>query len=178
MNSLQVAVSMAFAGLLTLLVAYVVSLQAQLIFEEEARVAAQFLADSVANQIRSGIAAALLPEVEGYYLTVALPAFSPPFDAFYYVVRLVNEGGVLTIYVQLYAHRGSGYAHVETRHVVYRVENLQSAGRVVELRAESDGQPEAQCLAEGLVVLSKAGCRVEWYMPDPRYVKQLRFIKR
>lgn len=177
MNSLQAAITLSVAGLLSIFMAFLVDLQSQMVFEEEVRTAAQTLADSLANQIRSGISAALLPEVDEFRLTIAMPAYSPPFDSFSYSIRLTNFDGVLALHVELYATRGKGSARATVYKAVYNVTHLQYGGRVVRIYADSNSPPPSGCVVGGLVNLTRRGCQAVWLMPDPRYTRQLVFRK-
>ncbi len=63
MNALQAAVAMVFAGVLSVVIAWIVDTQAQQVFESEVRAAAQALLDSVVNQVRIDASTAHLPGV-------------------------------------------------------------------------------------------------------------------
>ncbi|MGC9052154.1 hypothetical protein [Pyrobaculum sp.] len=169
MNALQTAVSMAFAGLLSVLIAYIVNVQAQMAFDQETVSMAQALADSVANQIRAGISSITLPNVYRFNMSIALPSFSPPFDSFFYSIKLVNENDILVVYVNMTAYRGSGVSSTSVYKAVYNITNIK-------IYAQGT-TPLATCSQGDLVDLSQRGCYVVWQMPAPTYVKYLVFTK-
>jgi len=179
MNAIQTAIALSFVGILSLIIAYIVNMQAQAVFQDEANAAAQTLADSVANQLRVGVASILLPNVRRFNLSISLPLYSPPFDAFYYEVMLKNEEevkkkGVLVVYVNLTAYRGAGIAFANASKAVYNVTSIYG----VSVCAEGN-TPLAQCgCGPGLVNLSKPGCYTVWKMPAPTYVRQVVFAKK
>jgi len=168
MNAIQTAIALSFVGLLSLLIAYIIDLQAQAVLQDEVNAAAQTLADSVANQLRVGVASILLPNVRRFNLSTSLPLYSPAFDVFYYEVMLKNEEGVLVVYVNLTAYRGAGMAFANAFKAVYNVTSIYG----VSICAEGSA-PLAQCgCGPGLVNLSKPGCYTVWKMPAPTYVRQ------
>jgi len=174
MNAIQTAIALSFVGALSLIIAYIVNMQAQAVFQDEANAAAQTLADSVANQLRVGVASILLPNVRRLNLSASLPLYSPPFDAFYYEVTLTNEKGVLVVYIDLTAYRGAGVAVAKASKAVYNVTSIRGVSICVE------GKPPApQCgCGPGLVNLTKPNCYAKWAMPAPTYVRRVVFSKR
>jgi len=174
MNAIQTAIALSFVGALSLIIAYIVNMQAQMVFQDEANAAAQTLADSVANQLRVGVASILLPNVHRFNLSASLPLYSPPFDAFYYEVMLKNEEGVLVVYVDLTAYRGAGMAFAKASKAVYNVTSIYGVSICAEGNAPLD---QCRC-GPGLVNLSKPGCYTVWKMPAPTYVRQVVFAKK
>jgi hypothetical protein len=138
-------------------------------FDQETASMAQALADSVANQIRAGISSITLPNVYRFNMSVALPSYSPPFDAFHYEIKLANENGVLTVYVNMTAYRGAGASSAAVHKAVYNITG-------VKIYAQG-AAPSGGCRHGDLVDLTKSGCYVLWTMPAPTYVKYLVFMK-
>jgi hypothetical protein len=153
MNALQAAVAMVFAGALAIVISWAVGAQAQAVFEEEARAAAQALLDSVVNQVRTGVATALLPGVCWFAQEVSLPAYAPPFDAYQYAVTISSAGGVLYVSVVLEAYRGGSRAAVALGRAVYNVSAL----------AKPPEEPGWQC---SVVVLADDGSTHGWSCLD------------
>jgi len=174
MNAIQTAIALSFVGALSLIIAYIVNMQAQAVFQDEANAAAQTLADSVANQLRVGVASILLPNVRRLNLSASLPLYSPPFDAFYYEVVMKNEEGVLAVYINLTVYRGAGMATAKASRAVYNVTSILG----VSICAEGK-PPTPQCgCGPGLVNLTRPNCYVKWMMPAPTYVRRVVFSKR
>jgi len=173
MNALQTAIAMVFAGLLSILIAWVVNTQAQQVFESEVKAAAQALLDSVVNQVRVGASTALLPGVYGFRQQVSLPNYAPPFDAFYYKVAFHNVGGVLYVQVDMTAYRGSASASVSLSRAVYNVGDLGRPDGVVKIYAEAG--ETSRCAVDGWVDLTQSGCYAVWAMPSPQATRYLRF---
>ena len=173
MNALQTAVAMVFAGLLSVVIAWVVDTQAQQVFESEVRAAAQALLDSVVNQVRVGASTALLPGVYGFSQQASLPSYAPPFDAFHYRVTLRNVGGVLYVQVDMTAYRGSASASASLSRAVYTVADLRKTEGVVRIYAQAG--EGGDCIVDGWVDLTQSGCYVVWAMPSPQAVRMLRY---
>jgi len=174
MNALQTAVAMVFAGLLSVLIAWAVDVQAQQVFESETRAAAQALLDSVVNQVRVGTSTALLPGVYGFSQQVSLPSYAPPFDSFYYRITLRNVGGVLYVRVDMTAYRGSASAFVSLSRAVYDVGDLRRPDGVVKIYAQ--GGEMGSCVVDGWVDLTQSGCYTVWSMPSPQTTRYLKFV--
>jgi hypothetical protein len=174
MNALQTAVAMVFAGLLSVVIAWIVDTQAQQVFESEVRAAAQALLDSVVNQVRVGASTALLPGVYGFEQQVSLPSYAPPFDAFHYRITLRNVGGVLYVQVDMTAYRGSASASASLSRAVYNVADLRKPEGVVRIYAQAG--EEVNCVVDGWVDLTQSGCYVVWAMPSPQSTRYLRFV--
>ncbi len=174
MNALQTAVAMVFAGLLSVLIAWAVDVQAQQVFESETRAAAQALLDSVVNQVRVGASTALLPGVYGFSQQVSLPSYAPPFDAFYYSITLRNVDGVLYVQVNLTAYRGSASAFVSLSRAVYDVGDLRRPDGVVKIYAQAG--EVGSCIVDGWVDLTQSGCYTVWSMPSPQTTRYLKFV--
>ncbi len=174
MNALQTAVAMVFAGLLSVLIAWAVDVQAQQVFESETRAAAQALLDSVVNQVRVGASTALLPGVYGFSQQVSLPGYAPPFDAFYYSITLRNVDGVLYVQVNLTAYRGSASAFVSLSRAVYDVGDLRRPDGVVKIYAQAG--EVGSCVVDGWVDLTQSGCYTVWSMPSPQTTRYLKFV--
>ena len=174
MNALQTAVAMVFAGFLSIVIAWVVDMQAQQVFESEGRAAAQALLDSVVNQVRVGVSTALLPGVYGFSQQASLPSYAPPFDAFHYSITLRNVGGVLYVQVDMTAYRGSASAFVSLSRAVYNVTDLRRPDGVVKMYAQAG--EEGTCVVGGLVNLTRSGCYAVWAMPSPQSTRYLRFV--
>jgi len=173
MNALQTAIAMIFAGLLSVVIAWVVDTQAQEVFQSEVTAAAQALLDSVVNQVRVGASTALLPGVCGFEQQVSLPSYAPPFDAFYYRIALRNVDGVLYVQVNMTAYRGSASAFISLSRAVYNVTDLKKPEGVVKLYAQAG--EEGACVAGGWVDLTQSGCYTVWVMPSPQTVRVLRY---
>ncbi|ABL88332.1 conserved hypothetical protein [Pyrobaculum islandicum DSM 4184] len=173
MNALQTAVAMAFAGVLAVIIAWLVDVQAQAVFEEEVRAAAQALLDSVANQVRVGVSTALLPGVYGFRQQMSLPSYAPPFDAFYYSITFRNVGGVLVVTVDMTAYRGKASARVSVSRAVYYLGDLVKPEGVVKVYAEK-GQ-NYDCAVGDWVDLTRDGCYTSWVMPSPYYVRYFNY---
>jgi hypothetical protein len=174
MNALQAAVAMVFAGLLSVVIAWVVDTQAQQVFESEVGAAAQALLDSVVNQVRVGASTALLPGVYGFEQHVSLPSYAPPFDAFHYRITLRNVDGVLYVQVNMTAYRGSASAYASLSRAVYNVTDLRKPEGVVRIYAQAG--EEGVCVAGGWVDLTQSGCYVVWAMRSPQSKRYLRFV--
>jgi hypothetical protein len=173
MNALQTAIAMVFAGVLSVVIAWVVDTQAQQVFESEVRAAAQALLDSVVNQVRVGASTALLPGVYGFKQQVSLPSYAPPFDAFYYRITLRNVDGVLYVQVDMTAYRGSASASASLSRAVYNVADLRKREGVVRIYAQSG--EEGDCVVDGCVDLTQRGSYVVWVMPSPQSTRYLWF---
>lgn len=176
MNALQVAVSLAFVGILSVIIAWIVDIQAQSVFEEETKAAADALATSVANQLRVGASVAVTPGVYSFVQQISLPSYSPPFDAFYYTITIRNEGGVLTVYVSLEAYRGRARAFAETYKAMYNISALNKPEGYVQIYADLGDQ--YNCRVDNLVNLTRTSCYVKWSMPSPTSVKKIQFVVR
>jgi hypothetical protein len=174
MNALQAAVAMVFAGVLSVVIAWIVDMQAQQVFESEVRAAAQTLLDSVVNQVRVGASTALLPGVYGFSQQASLPSYAPPFDSFYYKVTLRNMRGVLYVQVDMTAYRGSASAFVSLSRAVYNVTDLRRPDGVVKMYAQAG--EEGACIVNGWVDLTQSGCYAVWAMPSPQSTRYLRFV--
>ncbi len=174
MNALQTAVAMVFAGLLSVVIAWVVDTQAQQVFESEVEAAAQALLDSVVSQVRVGVSTALLPGVYGFEQHVSLPSYAPPFDAFYYHITLRNVDGVLYVQVNMTAYRGSASASVSLSRAVYNVDDLRKPEGVVRIYAQAE--EEGDCVVDGWADLTRSGCYTVWTMPSPETTRYLRFV--
>ena len=174
MNALQAAVAMVFAGLLSVVIAWVVDTQAQQVFESEVGAAAQALLDSVVNQVSVGASTALLPGVYGFEQRVSLPSYAPPFDAFHYRITLRNVDGVLYVQVNMTAYRGSASAYVSLSRAVYNVTDLRNPEGVVRIYAQAG--EEGVCVVDGWVDLTHSGCYVVWATPSPQSTRYLRFV--
>jgi len=174
MNALQTAIAMVFAGVLSVVIAWVVDVQAQEVFQSEVTAAAQALLDSVVNQVRVGASTALLPGVYGFEQQVSLPSYAPPFDSFYYKVTLRNVGGVLYVQVDMTAYRGSASAFVSLSRAVYNVGDLRRPDGVVKMYAQAG--EEGTCVVNGWVDLTQSGCYAVWAMPSPLSTRYLRFV--
>jgi hypothetical protein len=173
MNALQTAVAMVFAGLLSVVIAWTVDMQAQQVFESEVRAAAQALLDSVVNQVRVGASTALLPGVYGFSQQASLPSYAPPFDAFHYRITLRNVGGVLYVQVDMTAYRGSASASASLSRAVYNVADLRKPEGVVKIYAQAG--EGGDCIVDGWVDLTQSGCYTVWAMPSPQVVRVLRY---
>jgi len=171
MNALQTAIAMVFAGFLSIVIAWVVDMQAQQVFESEGRAAAQALLDSVVNQVRVGVSTALLPGVYGFSQQASLPSYAPPFDAFHYSITLRNVGGVLYVQVDVTAYRGSASASVSLSRAVYNVADLRKPEGVVRIYAQGEVSVD-----NGWVDLTQSGSYVVWAMPSPQSTRYLRFV--
>jgi hypothetical protein len=174
MNALQTAVAMVFAGLLSVVIAWTVDMQAQQVFESEVRAAAQALLDSVVNQVRVGASTALLPGVYGFSQQASLPSYAPPFDAFHYRITLRNVGGVLYVQVDMTAYRGSASASASLSRAVYNVADLRKPEGVVKIYAQAG--EGGDCIVDGWVDLTQSGCYTVWAMPSPQTTRYLRFV--
>jgi len=174
MNALQTAIAMVFAGVLSVVIAWVVDTQAQQVFESEVRAAAQALLDSVVNQVRVGASTALLPGVCGFGQQLSLPSYAPPFDAFHYRITLRNVDGVLYVQVNMTAYRGSASAYASLSRAVYNVTGLRKLEGVVRIYAQAG--EEGDCVVDGWVDLTQSGCYVVWAMPSPQSTRYLRFV--
>ncbi len=174
MNTLQTAVAMVFAGLLSVVIAWTVDMQAQQVFESEVRAAAQALLDSVVNQVRVGASTALLPGVYGFNQQASLPSYAPPFDAFYYRITLRNVDGVLYVQVDMTAYRGSASASASLSRAVYTVADLRKPEGAVKIYAQAG--EGGDCIVNGWVDLTQSGCYTVWAMPSPQTTRYLRFV--
>jgi hypothetical protein len=174
MNALQAAVAMVFAGVLSVVIAWIVDMQAQQVFESEVGAAAQTLLDSVVNQVRVGASTALLPGVYGFSQQASLPSYAPPFDAFYYRIALRNVDGVLYVQVDMTAYRGSASASASLSRAVYNVADLRKPEGVVKIYAQAG--EEGDCIVDGWVDLTQSGCYTVWAMPSPQTTRYLRFV--
>jgi hypothetical protein len=174
MNALQAAVAMVFAGLLSMVIAWIVDTQAQQVFESEVEAAAQALLDSVVYQVRIGASTALLPGVYGFEQQVSLPGYVPPFDAFYYRITLRYVDGVLYVQVDMTAYRGSASAFVSLSRAVYNVTDLRKPEGVVRIYAQAG--EEGDCVVDGWVDFTQSGCYTVWTMPSPQTTRYLRFV--
>jgi hypothetical protein len=174
MNALQAAVAMAFAGLLSVVIAWVVDSQAQQVFESEVEAAAQALLDSVVSQVRVGVSTALLPGVYGFEQQVSLPSHAPPFDAFHYRITLRNVDGVLYVQVNMTAYRGSASASASLSRAVYNVADLRKPEGVVKIYVQAG--EEGDCVVDGWVDLTQSECYTVWAMPSPPTTMYLRFM--
>jgi hypothetical protein len=179
MNALQTAVAMVFAGLLSVVIAWTVDMQAQQVFESEVRAVAQSLLDSVVNQVRVGASTALLPGVYGFEQQVSLPSYAPPFDAFHYRITLRNVDGVLYVQVDMTAYRGSASASASLSRAVYTVADLRKPEGVVKMgvvKIYAQAGEGGDCIVDGLVDLTQSGCYTVWAMPSPQTTRYLRFV--
>lgn len=174
MNALQVAVSIAFVGILSIIIAWIVDTQAQIVFEEETRAAAEALLASVVNQLRVGASTASISGVYNFSQQISLPYYSPPFDAFYYTITIRNEQGILVVYVSFEAYRGRASASVDISKAVYNISALYKPEGYVQIYA--DIGESYNCRVGDMVNLTKAGCYVRWVMPSPSTVRKLQFI--
>jgi len=173
MNALQTAIAMVFAGVLSVVIAWVVDTQAQEVFQSEVTAAAQALLDSVVNQVRVGASTALLPGVYGFEQQVSLPSYAPPFDAFYYSIALRNVGGVLYVQVNMTAYRGSASAFISLSRAVYNVTDLRKPEGVVKVYAQAG--EGGNCVINSWVDLTQRGCYTVWVMPSPQTTRYLEF---
>ncbi|HII48106.1 TPA: hypothetical protein HA333_11905 [Pyrobaculum aerophilum] len=174
MNALQVAVSMAFVGILSVIIAWIVNTQAQIVFEEEAKAAAEALLASVVNQLRVGASTASISGVYSFTQQISLPYYSPPFDAFYYAITIRNEQGVLVVYISFEAYRGRASAYVDISKAVYNISALYKPEGYVQIYA--DLGESYNCRVGDVVNLTRAGCYVKWAMPSPYTVRKVQFI--
>jgi hypothetical protein len=174
MNALQAAVAMVFAGLLSVVIAWVVDTQAQQVFESEVGAAAQALLDSVVNQVGVGVSTALLPGVYVFEQQVSLPSYAPPFDAFHYHITLSNVDGVLYVQVNMTAYRGSASASASLSRSVYNVTDLRKPEGVVRIYAQAG--EEGDCVVDGWADLTQSECYTVWAMPSPQSTRYLRFV--
>jgi hypothetical protein len=174
MNALQTAVAMVFAGLLSVVIAWTVDMQAQQVFESEVRAAAQALLDSVVNQVRVGASTALLPGMYGFEQQVSLPSYAPPFDAFHYRITLRNVDGVLYVQVNMTAYRGSASAYASLSRAVYNVTDLRKPEGVVRIYAQAG--EEGDCVVDGWADLTWSECYTVWTTPSPQTIRHLRFV--
>jgi len=171
MNALQTAVAMAFAGLLSIVIAWAVDTQVQQVFESEVSAAAQALLDSVVNQVRVGASTALLPGVYRFEQQVSLPSYAPLFDAFHYYIMLCNVDGVLYVQANMTAYRGSASASASLYRAVYNVADLRKPEGVVWIYAQVEVSVD-----NSWVDLTQSGSCVVWAMPSPQTTRYLRFV--
>lgn len=174
MNALQTAIAMVFAGLLSAVVAYIVDAQAQMVFQEEVRSAANALLDSLVNQLRMGVSTALLPGVYKFTQSLSLPSYSPPFDAFYYTIKMVNKGGVLYVEVNMTAYRGHAVAYAAVSRAVFHVSALSKPEGRVLIYGEIGSSYRCD-VGGGWVDLTSDGCYTLWVMPSPETIRSVKF---